>query len=104
MPLKFIDLFAGLGGFNLALSGLKHECVFASEIRKDLRDLYKINYPNTPHIEGDITKVKIKDIKTGAVKEVKKTLAADYIGTGKFVLVEEKKEQPKKYNFTGKEE
>lgn len=62
MPLKFIDLFAGLGGFNLALSGLKHECVFASEIRKDLRDLYKINYPNTPHIVGDITKVKIKDI------------------------------------------
>lgn len=49
-------------------------------------------------------KVKIKDIKTGAVKEVKKTLAADYIGTGKFVLVEEKEEQPKKYNYTGKEE
>lgn len=35
-------------------------------------------------------KVKIKDIKTGAVKEVKKSLAGDYIGTGKFVLADEK--------------
>jgi len=36
-------------------------------------------------------KVKIKDKKTGAIKEVKKSLAGDFIGTGKFVLVEEKK-------------
>ena len=36
-------------------------------------------------------KVKIKDKKTGAIKEVKKSLAGDFIGTGKFVLVEEEK-------------
>ena len=35
-------------------------------------------------------KVKIKDKKTGAIKEVKKTLASDFLGTGKFVLVDEK--------------
>lgn len=39
-------------------------------------------------------KVKIIDIKTGAVKEVKKSLAGDYIGTGKFELFVEKKEKP----------
>lgn len=38
-------------------------------------------------------KVKIKDIKTGAVIEVKKALASDYIGTGNFVAY---KEEPKK--------
>ena len=59
MPKKkytFIDLFAGLGGFHLALESLGHKCVFASESRSDLRKLYEINYPGT-RIEGDITKI-----------------------------------------------
>ena len=38
---KFIDLFAGLGGFHLALQALGHECVFASELKEDLQTLYK---------------------------------------------------------------
>lgn len=38
-----------------------------------------------------MAKVKIQDIKTGAVKEVEKSLASDFIGTKKFVLYEEKK-------------
>jgi hypothetical protein len=42
-------------------------------------------------------KVKIKDIKTGAIKEVKKSLAGDFIGTGKFVLVDDK--EAKKPSF-----
>lgn len=42
IPLKFIDLFAGLGGFHLALERLGCECVFASEINLDLRQLYEI--------------------------------------------------------------
>jgi hypothetical protein len=36
-------------------------------------------------------KVKIRNKKTGAIKEIKKTLAGDYIGTGDFVLIEENK-------------
>ena len=37
-------------------------------------------------------KVKIRDIKTGVIKEVNKSLAGDFIGTKKFVIVDEKKE------------
>ena len=44
-------------------------------------------------------KVKIKDKITGAVKEVKKSLAGDYLGTGKFVLVEDEPKQEIKPKF-----
>lgn len=41
-------------------------------------------------------KVKIKNIETGAIKEVKKSLAGDYIGTGKFEIYKlEQKAEPK---------
>ena len=46
--MKFIDLFAGLGGFHLALSKLGHECVFASEIETFLRNHYEKNF-ELPH-------------------------------------------------------
>lgn len=42
--LRFVDLFAGLGGFHLALRRLGHECVFACEIDPKLRDLYQRNF------------------------------------------------------------
>lgn len=61
MALKFIDLFAGLGGFHFALEELGCECVFASELKDDLRRLYPINFPGC-RIEGDITKIDPKDI------------------------------------------
>ena len=52
---RFIDLFAGLGGFHLALSRLGGECVFAAEWKIHLRQLYAENFGLTP--EGDITLV-----------------------------------------------
>jgi DNA (cytosine-5)-methyltransferase 1 len=50
--MRFIDLFAGLGGFHQALAQLGHECVFASELDTDLSDLYERNFGIKPH--GDI--------------------------------------------------
>lgn len=58
--MKFIDLFAGLGGFHMALSKLGHECVFASELNPELAALYQINHRIKP--VGDIRKVLLKDI------------------------------------------
>jgi DNA (cytosine-5)-methyltransferase 1 len=54
---KFVDLFAGLGGFHKALSELGHECVFASEIDPELQNLYRLNFPESKDlVHGDITK------------------------------------------------
>ncbi|MEQ9568191.1 MAG: DNA (cytosine-5-)-methyltransferase, partial [Pseudomonadales bacterium] len=50
--LRFADLFAGLGGFHLALASLGHTCVFASELDCRLADLYEKNFGIRPH--GDI--------------------------------------------------
>lgn len=58
--LTFIDLFAGLGGFHLALQKLGHKCVFASELMSELRDLYEINH--NLKCAGDINNICIKDI------------------------------------------
>jgi DNA (cytosine-5)-methyltransferase 1 len=58
--LKFIDLFAGLGGFHLALKNLSHECVFASELIPELRELYRTNHGID--CKGDINEINIKDI------------------------------------------
>jgi len=50
--MRFIDLFAGLGGFHQALESLGHECVFASELNSDLADLYSRNFGVKPHGEA----------------------------------------------------
>jgi DNA (cytosine-5)-methyltransferase 1 len=58
--MKFIDLFAGLGGFHVAFRRLGHECVFASEIDEGLQELYLKNFGIKPH--GDIRNVAVQDI------------------------------------------
>ncbi|MBI2281384.1 MAG: DNA (cytosine-5-)-methyltransferase [Bacteroidetes bacterium] len=56
----FIDLFAGIGGFHLALSTLGAKCVFASEWDKYAAETYLTNFQLKPF--GDITKIDEKVI------------------------------------------
>ena len=56
---KFIDLFAGIGGFRIALQNLGGKCVFTSEWDKEAQKTYKVNFGEVPF--GDITKQQIKN-------------------------------------------
>lgn len=56
----FIDLFAGLGGFRLALESLGAKCVFSSEWNEPVRQVYLGNFGDLP--DGDITKIDEKDV------------------------------------------
>ncbi len=60
--MRFIDLFAGLGGFHKALHELGHHCVFASELNPALREVYKMNWGVEP--KGDIKKIVDNEIDT----------------------------------------
>lgn len=51
---KFIDLFAGIGGFRIALQNLGGKCIFTSEWDKYAQITYKENFGEVPF--GDITK------------------------------------------------
>ena len=52
---KFIDLFAGIGGFRIALEKEGFKCVFSSEINKHCRMVYEKNFKDVPY--GDMTKI-----------------------------------------------
>ncbi len=46
MKNNFIDLFAGIGGFHLAIHDENWDCVYASENDKYARETYKKNFKN----------------------------------------------------------
>lgn len=54
----FIDLFAGIGGFRIAMQNLGGECVFSSEWDEKAQQTYKANFGETPY--GDITSEETK--------------------------------------------
>ena len=65
--LKFIDLFAGLGGTRIGFeqacleNGIKSKCVFTSEIKDHAVKIYRHNFSNDV-VSGDITQIDEKDI------------------------------------------
>jgi len=56
---KFIDLFAGIGGFRLALQNVGGKCVFTSEWNNEAQKTYRENFGEVPF--GDITKERNKN-------------------------------------------
>ena len=59
--MKYISLFAGIGGFDLALDRLGHECVYTSEWDKHAAKVYELRF-NRP--------VDTRDIKTVPTEEI----------------------------------
>ncbi|MFJ1329563.1 DNA (cytosine-5-)-methyltransferase [Capnocytophaga canimorsus] len=57
---KFIDLFAGIGGFRKGFEDNGFQCVFTSEIDKACQEVYYQNYGEIP--QGDITQIEPKNI------------------------------------------
>lgn len=55
MTLKFIDLFAGIGGFRQGMEKSGYECVFSAEIDDNACEVYEANYGDNP--KCDITKL-----------------------------------------------
>ncbi|HPM47573.1 MAG TPA: DNA cytosine methyltransferase [bacterium] len=54
----FIDLFAGIGGFRIAMQEVGGKCVYSSEWDQQARLTYEANFGETPY--GDITKKETK--------------------------------------------
>lgn len=60
---KFIDLFAGIGGFHQAMRYLGGECVMAAEINQACVDTYNANFKTSEgKIRGDVQKINPKSI------------------------------------------
>jgi DNA (cytosine-5)-methyltransferase 1 len=60
MGYKFIDLFAGIGGFRIGFESQGFQCVFSSEIDGHAQKMYAENFGDWP--SSDITKVDINSI------------------------------------------
>lgn len=65
-PIRYIDLFCGIGGFRIASEqlacdlGTPVKCVFSSDIDEDCKQAYEANFGEKP--AGDITAIKTEDI------------------------------------------
>jgi DNA (cytosine-5)-methyltransferase 1 len=58
----YAELFAGIGGFGVALERLGGACIFCSELEESCRALYALNFPKTINLVGDILEVLDQDL------------------------------------------
>jgi DNA (cytosine-5)-methyltransferase 1 len=60
VPIRFIDLFAGIGGIRIAFERAGAECVFSSEWNKFAQQTYEKNFGEMPM--GDIHEIQTTDL------------------------------------------
>lgn len=58
--IKFIDLFAGIGGIRLGFQNNGFSCVYSNEINDHACDMYQANFGENP--KGDVTKISEKNL------------------------------------------
>jgi DNA (cytosine-5)-methyltransferase 1 len=54
---RFIDLFAGIGGFRIGFESIGGQCVLTSEWNEKAQETYRSNFPTSHAILGDITQI-----------------------------------------------
>lgn len=75
--MKFIDLYAGIGGFRYALEELGNECVFSAEVNKYSIETYKQNFGDNAFFDMD-------SIKNMSDKEINEAIPDHDILVGGF--------------------
>ena len=60
--MRYIELFAGIGGFRFALDQLDAQSVMTSEIDKEGQEAYLNNFGQNEPIVGDLNKIDAKDV------------------------------------------
>lgn len=79
---RILDLFSGAGGFSKGLDSLEaFETVLATDFNKSALETFKMNFPESKTIYGDITQQKIKK----DIIESAKTLKVNMIIGGLLV-------------------
>ena len=59
-PIKVADFFCGCGGFGQGFHKEQFQIVLANDIWSDALESHQLNFPETPHVLGDISKEQIK--------------------------------------------
>jgi DNA (cytosine-5)-methyltransferase 1 len=67
--MKYISLFAGIGGFDLALNRLGHECVWANEWNKYAAEIYNRRFSDSSHLGEEKTERELSSERTGIESE-----------------------------------
>lgn len=73
---KFVDLFAGIGGFHHALASLGGECVMACELDSECREVYRATFP---HVAARCFPENIREITRHDVNDEGSTRSAKQI-------------------------